>query len=103
MILFTGERGGALSSGSLPRRVSVQGGLCSGGLCHVGSLSGGGLYVRETPPRRRTVKCGQYASYWNAFLLIQKPYQSVMHKALTLHYIRFGFSINGSKIHRICE
>ena len=58
------------------------GGLCLGvgGLCPgvwVGSLSGGGeslsrgVSVRETPPTEtpRTVTCGQYASYWNAFLI----------------------------------
>ena len=44
VILFTGA-------------VSVQGG---------GSLSGG-VSVRETP---RMVMCGQYASYWNAFLFL---------------------------------
>ena len=95
VILFTGE-------GSLPRGVSVQGGLCpgrslssgslnggslSGGvLCpwgslywgsqsgvsvHWGSLLGGlcpwGVSVRETPCRCM-VMCGQYTSYWNAFL-----------------------------------
>ena len=43
----------SLSRGSLSRGVSVQGGLC------LGSLSA----------RQCTVMCGQYASYWNAFLL----------------------------------
>ena len=70
---------------SVHRGVFVQGGLCPGGGVFVhggrglcpggeGSLSrgrglcpGGGVFVRETPPC--TVKCGQYASYWNEFLL----------------------------------
>ena len=49
--------------------VSVQGGLCSGvsvwGLYPGGSLSRGGSLSGRPP---RTVKSGQYASYWNAFL-----------------------------------
>ena len=40
---------GSLSRGSLYRGVSVQGVSVVGGFCH-------------------TVMCGQYASYWNAFL-----------------------------------
>ena len=43
---------------SVHRRVSVQGISVQGGLCPGGSLSGRPLC---------TVKCGQYASYWNAF------------------------------------
>ena len=43
------------------------GGGLWGGLCPGGSVSGG-VSVRETPPHL-TVKSGQYASYWNAFLL----------------------------------
>ena len=42
-----------LSIGSLPRGVSVQGVSVWGDLCD------------------RTVMCGQYASYWNAFLFSQ--------------------------------
>ena len=53
--------GGSLSGG-----IPVQGGsLSRGGLCPVE------ISVRETPPDREppyTVKSGQYASYWNAFL-----------------------------------
>ena len=46
---------------SLQRVVSVQRGLCQEGvLCPGGSLSGNPIY--------RTVTCGRYASYWNAFL-----------------------------------
>ena len=56
---------GSLSSGRIyvQGRVSVQGeGLCPGwGLSPAGSLSG-------TP--HRTVTCGRYASYWNAFLYL---------------------------------
>ena len=37
--------------------VSVQGGLCPGGVS-----------VQEEDPHPLTVKSGQYASYWNAFL-----------------------------------
>ena len=64
------SRGGGLCPGV---GVSVQGweSLSRGGLCLGGSLSSGGLCpggvsVRETP--RRTITCGWYASYWNAFL-----------------------------------
>ena len=60
--LCPGGPGGSLSRGE----VSVQGrGLCPG----EGSLSRGGVSVSETP---RTVTCGWYASYWNAFLLIEE-------------------------------
>ena len=90
---------GLYLGGSLSRGVSVQGVSVQGSLSR-GSLSSG-FYVRETP-RRRTVTCGQYASYWNAFLLIHKPYQSVINKALALHYVRFGFILKGFKIHGIC-
>ena len=40
--------------GSLSRGISVQGGVCLGGLCH-----------GDTP---RMVTSRRYASYWNAFL-----------------------------------
>ena len=77
VILFTW---GCLCLGvSLSGGVSVQGGLCRGGVSvHGGSLSrgslsvgplSGGISVRETP---RTVTCGRYASYWNAFLFTNK-------------------------------
>ena len=70
---------GSLSKGSLSRRslsrgvsiqeVSVKGSLSSGSLSRR-SLSRG-VSVRETPSRQRppTVKCWQYTSYCNAFLL----------------------------------
>ena len=88
MILFTREGGGSRSlsrgvsvpgglhywgvsipgdlrpGGSLSGGVSVQGDLCLGGSLSRGSLSGG-FSVMETP---HTVRSGQYASYWNAFL-----------------------------------
>ena len=47
-------RGSLSRGGGLCQGVSVQGGLCLGGLC------------QETP---HTVTCGRYASYWNAFFL----------------------------------
>ena len=55
------EEGLCPGGGSLSRRrVSVQEeGLCPGG----GSLS-------WRPPPHRTVMCGRYASYWNAFLYL---------------------------------
>ena len=61
LCLGVSVQGGLCPGGLCPRRVSVQGGLCLGGalLCP-GSLS-------WRPPR--TVMSGQYASYWNAFLL----------------------------------
>ena len=40
-------------------------GLCLGGSLSRGSLSGGGVCVQGEPP---VVTCGQYASFWNAFL-----------------------------------
>ena len=52
VILFTW---GSLSGGSLSREISVQ-----------------GVSVRETPLPPRTVKNGQNASYWNAFLSFLK-------------------------------
>ena len=69
-------QGRSLSRGVSVQRVSVQGVsvkgcLCLGDLCPVGFWSSGslsnGVSVRETPP---TVKSGQYAFFWNAFLLI---------------------------------
>ena len=87
VILFTGGSlsggslsggslsGGSLSGGSLSGG-SLSGGLCLGGLC-LGGLWGlcpwglcPGMWVSttETP---RTVTCGWYASYWNAFLDLQ--------------------------------
>ena len=76
--------GGSLSRGSLSRRwgsLSKGESLSSGGLCLCpeGGLSPGGLCpgglcpgesVRETS---HTVKSGQYASYWNAFLFYFVP------------------------------
>ena len=68
--------------GSLSRRVSVKGspfnGLCLGGLCPGdlypgGSVSRGSLSGGLCPPEQRPpcmVKSRQYASYWNAFLLL---------------------------------
>ena len=60
---------GSLSGGSLSRRVSVRGASVWGS-CPGSSLSRGfsvrGVFVREIP---HIVKWGQYASYWNAFLL----------------------------------
>ena len=47
-------RGSVSRGGGLCQGVSVQGGLCLGGLC------------QETP---HTVTCGRYAFYWNAFFL----------------------------------
>ena len=70
-------QGRSLSRGVSVQRVSVQGVsvkgcLCRGDLCPVGFRSSGslsnGVSVRETPPP--TVKSGQYAFFWNAFLLI---------------------------------
>ena len=61
-------------SGGLSPGVSVQGGFCPGGSLQGvsvqgglsrGSLSGGSLLGK--PPS--TVTSGQYASYWNKFLL----------------------------------
>ena len=69
--------GVSVQRGSLSKGVSVQRedlcpgeGLCPGGgsLSRVGSLSGG-VSVRDPPPHR-TVTCGRYASYWNAFLYL---------------------------------
>ena len=67
--------GGVYPGGSLSRGVSLsRWGLCPGGSLSRGCLSGGGSlsgggggFVRQT---LHTVTCGQYASYWNAFLLI---------------------------------
>ena len=65
--------GGLCARGSLCKGISVQGGLCPGisvqgglcpGVCPGESLSRG-VSVRETS---HTVTCGQYVSYWNAFL-----------------------------------
>ena len=78
VILFT--KGVYVQEGSLSRGVSVQGisvqrGLCPGGLWSRESLSREvsvqgisvlGVSVRETP---HTVTCGWYTSNWNAFLL----------------------------------
>ena len=50
-------RGGPLSRGGAA--------LSRGGGCLPGGVS-----VRETPPHR-AVMCGQYASYWNALLLVK--------------------------------
>ena len=50
--------GVSIHGGSLSRRVSVQDG---------GDLCSRGVSVRETP---FIVKCGEYASYWNAFLFL---------------------------------
>ena len=55
------SRRGSLSGGSLSMR-----GLCPRGLCPGGSLSAGSLSWR----RPCTVMSKQYASYWNAFLLV---------------------------------
>ena len=60
------SKGESLSSGVLC--LCPEGGLCLGGLC-LGGLCPGES-VRETP---RTVKSGQYASYWNAFLFYFVP------------------------------
>ena len=70
--------GECLSRGSLTR-----GGLCPGGLCPGVSVQGvsvhGGLClgvsvrrVSVTETRCRTAICMQYASYWNAFLVLYK-------------------------------
>ena len=64
--------GGALSRGLCPRGLCPGGSLSKGGLC-LGDLCSGnslgclclGVFARKTP---RTVKSGQYTSYWNAFL-----------------------------------
>ena len=80
----------SLSRGVSVQGVSVQEGLCPGGLCPWRSLSGGlcpgrsllggslsrkvsaqgvsvwGVLCQGDP---RTVMCGRYASYWNAYLL----------------------------------
>ena len=66
---------------SLSRDASVQGSLCPGGSMSKWGLcpGGGGVFVQEgglcprglcpgRPPS--TVKSGRFASYWNAFLLI---------------------------------
>ena len=63
-------REGSLSKGGVSVQ-GVQGGLCQGerSLSRGGvSVQGGSLSVR--PPR--TVTCERYASYWNAFLLIEE-------------------------------
>ena len=63
VILFTG---GSLSEGGVSAQggISVQGVSVQEGLCQGWSLSRV-VSVRETT---RTLKCGRYASYWNAFL-----------------------------------
>ena len=73
VILFTGGGGGLCPS--MQHRSHDHGGLCArglsaGGLCP-GSLSRG-VSVREIPQDRETqaVMRGQYAFYWNAFLLL---------------------------------
>ena len=70
-----GSLSGGLCPGVSVQGVSIQGspvrggsaltgggGLCLGWVSVQGDLSG-------SPPRRRTVTCGRYACYWNAFLL----------------------------------
>ena len=67
----------SVQRGSLSRRrvsirgVSIQGGyLSKGGICPGGfSVQEGSLSGRPPP---HMVTCGQYASYWNAFLLYLK-------------------------------
>ena len=63
VILFTG--GKVSVQGGFVQGISVCGSL-SGGLCPRVSVQGG-LNLRDSPS---TVTCGQYASYWNTFLLL---------------------------------
>ena len=66
----------------------LQGGAWSGGVPGPGgSAPGGGVpalgrlvsqhALRQTPPRRDSYCCGQYASHWNAFL--SRKHSSRMH------------------------
>ena len=74
--------GGCLSRGGLCLwGVSVQGRFClgvsvQGGLCRGGSQSRGvsvqGGSVRSVTESPRTVTSGRYASYWNAFLYLNR-------------------------------
>ena len=79
VILFTGgglglgpggslSQGGLCLGGSLSGGVSVWGGLCLGGSISGGISVQGGLCHGDP----RTVTSGRYASYWNAFLLINE-------------------------------
>ena len=61
------SEGGLCPWGLCPRGVPVQGGLCpERGSLSRESLSMGGLCQGDP----HMVTCGQYASYWNAFLLM---------------------------------
>ena len=62
------SEGGLCPRGLCTRGVPVQGGLCPerGSLSRQGSLSMGGLCQGDP----HMVTCGQYTSYWNAFLLM---------------------------------
>ena len=52
-----------------------QGGACSrGGVCSGGSAPGGLPGGVETPPKADGYYCRRYASYWNAFLLLNDIY-----------------------------
>ena len=73
--------GVSVPRGSLSSGVSVQGDLFPGGLCPGGFLSGRGSLSEEgslswRPPG--TVMSGQYASYWNAFLLLDFSFYSLI-------------------------
>ena len=64
---------GSVARGSLSRGISVQEVSVQGVSVHEGGLCQGGISVKETT--RRTVTCGRYASYWNAFLFVRTSLQ----------------------------
>ena len=82
------RRGDLCPRGSLSGRSLTRGGLCPGGSLSRGrSLSKGrSLSGRPSPtetlPSPGTVKSGQYASYWNAFLF----YTSYFKKNLSVRH-----------------
>ena len=65
-------------------------GLCLGGLCQGVSVQGG--YCQGDPPR--TVMCGQYVFYWNAFLFyFSFLIQNQSHSLFKIGEVKFFYKI----------
>ena len=59
----------ACIAGGIPACLAA-GGVCSRGVSALGVPAPGRYAWRPPPPKADAYCCGQYASYWNAFLLI---------------------------------
>ena len=65
------HRGGACMAGGMHGGGACMAGACVVGGCMAGGMCGSGACMACMPPRFQEIQSmsGQYASYWNAFLL----------------------------------